>query len=220
MFYTGNRGLFSCHGRLIKPNKQAALIVFKHLNFFPSRVKSCPNVFKLKWGFSIFEVVMWMLVQQYGCSLSAQILPGREKFNFQLANYWVGGQVLYTLVNPYKNEVSLFPADKFVVCSETLTWTKIQPYNCILIQFLVLRKYFHMCNLLLQSLLTVEPYSVKALSLHTVCRACSPELLELVSRITSDPHQWRTTQVDPPPTHGIAIPAAEVGSTALCVRGL
>ncbi|KAA8591175.1 hypothetical protein FQN60_002118 [Etheostoma spectabile] len=45
-----------------------------------------------------------------------------------------------------------------------------------------------------------------------VSPACSPELLELVSRTTSDPHQWRTTQVDLPPTHGIAIPAAEVGS--------
>ncbi|CAB1452453.1 unnamed protein product [Pleuronectes platessa] len=44
-------------------------------------------------------------------------------------------------------------------------------------------------------------------------QACSPALLKLVSRITSDPHQWRTTQVDPPPTHGIAIPAAERGGT-------
>ena len=85
----------------------------------------------------------------------------------------------------------------------------------------------HLCNycsklvaLTAPNLLSVEPHFLKALSLHTVCRACSPEFLELVSRTTSDPHQWRTTQVDPPPTHGIAIPAAEVGSKALCVRGL
>lgn len=41
---------------------------------------------------------------------------------------------------------------------------------------------------------------------------------QLLNTTTSDPHQWRTTQVDPPPTHGIAIPAAEVGSRALRVR--
>lgn len=58
---------------------------------------------------------------------------------------------------------------------------------------------------------------MKVVSLHTVCRACSPELLELVSRTTSDPHQWRTTQVDPPPTHGIAIPSGRGGvQSAVC----
>ena len=82
-----------------------------------------------------------------------------------------------------------------------------------------------MCNsccelVALNKVLSLEAGFLRALSLHAVCRACSPELLGLVSRTTSDPHQWRTTQVDAPPTHGIAIPAAEVGSRTLCVRGL
>lgn len=39
--------------------------------------------------------------------------------------------------------------------------------------------------------------------------------LEPMNETTSDPHQRRTTQVDPPPTHGIVIPAAEVESKVL-----
>lgn len=43
-------------------------------------------------------------------------------------------------------------------------------------------------------------------------------LLELLMWTTSDPHQWRTTQVDAPPTHGISIQQQRWVRSAVCQR--